>query len=51
MTRRSSKALSRQAGELAIAVPQVVAHRLTRMALAGPVSLPRRLRGPFAFLE
>ncbi|MCG2595387.1 hypothetical protein LZ009_21625 [Ramlibacter sp. XY19] len=34
--RRSSAHLSRQAGELALAVPQVVAHRLTRMALAGP---------------
>ena len=35
-TRRSSPRLSRQATELALAVPQVVAHRLTRMALAGP---------------
>ena len=34
-TRRSSPRLARQATELAIAVPQVVAHRLTRMALAG----------------
>jgi hypothetical protein len=34
--RRSTTRLSRQAGELALAVPQVVAHRLTRMALAGP---------------
>jgi hypothetical protein len=33
--RRSAAPLARQAGELAIAVPQVVAHRLTRMALAG----------------
>ena len=35
MTRRSSPRLARQATELAIAVPQVMAHRLTRMALAG----------------
>ena len=35
MTRRSSPRLARQAAELAIAVPQVMAHRLTRMALAG----------------
>jgi hypothetical protein len=34
-SRRSSATLSRQATELAIAVPQVMAHRLTRMALAG----------------
>ena len=39
MPRRSRKtsSLSRQSAELALAVPQVVAHRLTRMALAGPV--------------
>ena len=36
MKRRSSPRLARQATELAIAVPQVVAHRLTRLALAGP---------------
>ena len=36
MKTRSSRRLSRQAAELAIAVPQVVAHRLTRLALAGP---------------
>jgi hypothetical protein len=35
MTRRSSSRLARQATELAVAVPQVMAHRLTRMALAG----------------
>jgi hypothetical protein len=33
--RRSSSALAAQASQLAVAVPQVVAHRLTRMALAG----------------
>jgi hypothetical protein len=38
-TRRTRKtpSLAVQATELAIAVPQVVAHRLTRMALAGPL--------------
>ena len=36
MKNRKSPRLARQATELAIAVPQVVAHRLTRMALAGP---------------
>jgi hypothetical protein len=36
MKRRSSTRLARQASELAVAVPQVVAHRLTRLALAGP---------------
>ena len=36
MKRSPSPRLARQASELAIAVPQVVAHRLTRMALAGP---------------
>lgn len=32
---RRSKQLAAQAAELSMAVPQVVAHRLTRMALAG----------------
>jgi hypothetical protein len=31
-----SPSLVRKAAELAVAVPQVVAHRVTRMALAGP---------------
>ena len=35
MKRKSTTRLARQATELAVAVPQVVAHRLTRMALAG----------------
>lgn len=35
--RRKSTALPLKSAELALAVPQVVAHRLTRMALAGPV--------------
>lgn len=34
--RRSSTRLARQATELSLAVPQVIAHRLTRLALAGP---------------
>lgn len=33
--RRNSTKLATQSAELALAVPQVVAHRLTRMALAG----------------
>lgn len=36
-SRSSSTRLARQASELAIAVPQVMAHRLTRMALGGAV--------------
>lgn len=43
-TARKSPRLSRQATELAIAVPQVVAHRLTRMALAGPFPSARDRR-------
>src|SRR6186713_835760 len=34
-TSRNTQTLARQASELAFAVPQVMAHRLTRMALAG----------------
>jgi hypothetical protein len=34
--KRISPSLALKAAELAVAVPQVVAHRLTRMALAGP---------------
>ena len=33
---RSTRSLSVKAAELAFAVPQVVAHRVTRMALSGP---------------
>jgi hypothetical protein len=36
VSRRRAPPLARQAAELAVAVPQVMAHRLTRMALAGP---------------
>ena len=35
MTRRTSQRLARQAIETSIAAPLVVAHRLTRMAIAG----------------
>jgi hypothetical protein len=35
-SRRRARPLPLQMAELAIAAPQVVAHRLTRMALAGP---------------
>ena len=34
--RRSPSTLAAQSAALAVAVPQVVAHRLTRLALAGP---------------
>ncbi len=43
---RSSKLLAAQAAELTKAVPQVVAHRLTRIALAGQ-SLSERDREEF----
>jgi hypothetical protein len=39
--RRAAQSLAVQAAELAFAVPQVVAHRVTRMALAGPKLSPR----------
>ena len=41
--RRSRKAerLGRQAAELAVAAPQVIAHRLARLALAGPAPSAR----------
>ena len=42
--RRKSQGLMRQSSELALAVPQVMAHRLTRMALAGPVPNARDRR-------
>lgn len=42
--RRSSSRLARQATELAVAVPQVVAHRLARMALSGPMPNARDRR-------
>ena len=42
--RRKNSSLTRQTAELAVAVPQVVAHRLTRMALAGPVPSARDRR-------
>ena len=34
--RRSTRSLSVKMAELAVAVPKVVAHRVTRMALSGP---------------
>ena len=42
-TRRPPKTppLARQAAERAVAVPQVIAHRLTRLALAGPAPSAR----------
>jgi len=38
---RKSKSLAVKSVELAVAVPQVVAHRVTRMALAGPTPSDR----------
>src|SRR4051812_38266038 len=45
-TRRSrvSRSLATQAAELALAVPQVVAHRVTRMALSSAKPSPRDRR-------
>jgi len=34
--KRNTRSLAAKAAELAVAVPQVVAHRVTRMALSGP---------------
>ena len=39
--KRATTSLTIKAAELAVAVPQVVAHRLTRMALSGPKLSPR----------
>jgi hypothetical protein len=39
--RTSRHSLAVQAAELAVAVPQVVAHRMTRIALSGPTLSPR----------
>ena len=46
---RAKSSLALQAAELALAVPQVVAHRMTRMALAGP-RLSERDRKEFALM-
>ena len=45
-THRTRKTLSiaRQAAELAVATPQVIAHRLTRLTLAGPAPSARDRR-------
>jgi hypothetical protein len=42
--RAAAPAMGQQMMELACAVPQVVAHRVTRMALAGPTPSPRDRR-------
>ncbi len=49
MTRRNRSAASivAKAAELSLAVPQVVAHRVARMALADPVALSKRDRREF----
>ncbi len=41
---RKTKSITAQAAEMAVAVPQVVAHRVTRMAIAGPVLSARDRR-------
>lgn len=48
--RNRSHALTQQATEMAMAVPHVVAHRVTRMALAGPV-LSERDRTEFELMS
>jgi hypothetical protein len=39
--KRKTKSIATKAAQLAVAVPQVVAHRMTRMAIAGPKLSPR----------
>ena len=39
--KRASRSLAVKAAELAVAVPQVVAHRVARMAIAGPTPSAR----------
>ena len=46
---RKGKSLAMQSAQLAVAVPQVVAHRVTRMAIAGP-KLSQRDRKEFALM-
>ena len=41
---RKPKPFAAQAAELAMAVPQVIAHRVTRMAIAGPAPVARDRR-------
>ena len=41
---RKTPSVARQAAELAVAVPQVIAHRLTRLARAGPAPSARDRR-------
>jgi hypothetical protein len=44
VVRTRSRSLTTKAIEISLAVPQVVAHRVTRMALAGPVPSDRDRR-------
>ncbi len=46
---RKSRSVAHKAAELAVAVPQVVAHRMTRMALSGP-TLSERDRKEFELM-
>jgi hypothetical protein len=43
--KRNTRILARRMGEIAIAVPQVVAHRAARMAVASPTAHDRRELG------
>ncbi len=45
-SKRKTKSVAKKAVELAVAAPQVVAHRVTRMAIAGP-TLSERDRKEF----
>jgi hypothetical protein len=48
-SRRKTKSITTKAAELAVAVPQVVAHRVARMAVAGP-ALSQRDRKEFKLM-
>lgn len=47
---RNAKSLVAKAAELSVAVPQVMAHRITRMAIAGP-ALSERDRKEFQLMS
>jgi len=48
-SRRKAKSITTRAAELAVAAPQVVAHRVARMAVAGP-ALSERDRKEFKLM-
>jgi len=49
-TFRQASSLARKTTELSVAAPQVIAHRLVRMALAGPVPGPRERKEVFGMI-